>query len=249
LILAAVASSLTASPSGAATSQADLSIFKTSAPEPVTVGDELTYTLHVANAGPDAASNAVATDFLPPEVSFVSASPGCTHAAGTVTCSLGSIPSGSGVTVQIVVRPTAHGTISNTARVSSDTADAHPNNNVATRNASVAQVATRLVARPLVLDVLPTVIVRFGTAEAKLTDAQTGSPLAGELIIFNSGSTELCRAQTDAAGVARCVVPLVPNLLIAVANLGYRARFEGTARYAASRDNAPVVRVNGVVGN
>ena len=238
-----------ASPSQAASPQADLSISKTGSRDPVTVGEMLTYTLRVANDGPDAASSVVATDSLPPEVTFVSASPSCTHGGGTVTCSHASIPSGNAVTFQIDVRPTAHGTIRNTARVSAATADRDPNDNIATLLTTVRQIATRLVARPLVLDVLPTVVVRLGSAEATLTRADTGAPLAGELIIFHAGSTELCRARTAASGIAKCTVPLLPNLVIAILNLGYDARFDGTTLYAASTDDGPLLRVSGVIGS
>jgi uncharacterized repeat protein (TIGR01451 family) len=59
--------------------QADLEISKADSPDPVTVGDNLTYTITVTNNGPDAAANVVVTDTLPSGVTFVSASPGCVH--------------------------------------------------------------------------------------------------------------------------------------------------------------------------
>jgi uncharacterized repeat protein (TIGR01451 family) len=103
--------------------QADLEISKADSPDPVTVGDNLTYTITVTNLGPDAATNVVVTDTLPSGVTFVSASPGCVHSAGVVTCNLGNIPAGDSVTITIVVTVTAPGTISNTATVTSDTLD------------------------------------------------------------------------------------------------------------------------------
>jgi len=109
--------------------QADLEISKADSPDPVTVGDNLTYTITVTNRGPDAATNVVVTDTLPSGVTFVSASPGCVHAAGVVTCNLGNIPAGGSVTITIVVTVTAPGTISNTATVTSDTLDPNTANN------------------------------------------------------------------------------------------------------------------------
>jgi uncharacterized repeat protein (TIGR01451 family) len=109
--------------------QADLEISKADSPDPVTVGDNLTYTITVTNLGPDAATNVVVTDTLPSGVRFVSASPECVHAAGVVTCNLGTIPAGDSVTITIVVTPTARGTISNTATVTSDTLDPNTDNN------------------------------------------------------------------------------------------------------------------------
>jgi uncharacterized repeat protein (TIGR01451 family) len=109
--------------------QADLEISKADSPDPVTVGDNLTYTITVTNRGPDAATNVVVTDTLPSGVTFVSASSGCVHAAGVVTCNLGNIPAGGFVTITIVVTVTAPGTISNTATVTSDTLDPNTANN------------------------------------------------------------------------------------------------------------------------
>jgi uncharacterized repeat protein (TIGR01451 family) len=109
--------------------QADLEISKADSPDPVTVGDNLTYTITVTNRGPDPATNVVVTDTLPSGVTFVSASPGCVHSAGVVTCNLGTIPAGDSVTITIVVTPTAPGTISNTATVTSDTLDPNTANN------------------------------------------------------------------------------------------------------------------------
>ena len=57
------------------TEQADLSVVKVGAPKPAAVGDLVTYTLAVANAGPVNAENTVLSDPLPdalasPEVSL-----------------------------------------------------------------------------------------------------------------------------------------------------------------------------------
>jgi len=47
---------------------ADLSLTKTDAPDPVGVGNNLTYTLTAANAGPSDAQAVVVTDTLPANV-------------------------------------------------------------------------------------------------------------------------------------------------------------------------------------
>ncbi|MBS0321678.1 MAG: DUF11 domain-containing protein [Proteobacteria bacterium] len=82
---------------------ADLSLVKT-APASVVAGQLLTYTLTVANSGPDSSSGAVITDVLPTGVRFASASDGCDNAAGTVTCTPGTIAAGSSTAVTITVR-------------------------------------------------------------------------------------------------------------------------------------------------
>lgn len=118
---------------------ADLSITKTDSPDPVTVGSNLTYTITVTNNGPDAATGTVVIDTLPTGVTFVSssASQGSCTGTITVTCSLGSLANGASATVSIVLTPTAAGTLSNTASVSSAVADPNTANNAATASTTV----------------------------------------------------------------------------------------------------------------
>lgn len=115
---------------------ADLEITKVDAPDPVTAGANLTYTLSVKNNGPDAAAETTVTDVLPAGVAFVSASPSCSGTT-TVTCSLGTVASGDTATVTITVSPAAAGALSNTATVSSSITDPVPANNSATATTTV----------------------------------------------------------------------------------------------------------------
>jgi uncharacterized repeat protein (TIGR01451 family) len=110
---------------------ADLALTKSDAPDPVEAGSNLTYTIQVSNAGPDAATNVTVVDTLPGgQTDFVSHTPSqgtCTRTADTVTCNLGTLSSGAGATVTIVVRPKKAGTISNTAVVSGTAPGGDPN--------------------------------------------------------------------------------------------------------------------------
>lgn len=111
----------------------DLAITKTDSPDPVSVGQGLTYTLNIVNNGPCQASDIIVTDSLPAGVTLVSATPsqGSCTGAGTVTCGLGSLAVGTNAAVVIVVNPTAAGTIKNSATVSSVDYDKYPSNNTA----------------------------------------------------------------------------------------------------------------------
>lgn len=103
----------------AASAAVDLSITKTASPEPVFVGELLAYTITVQNNGTTDATLVRVTDQLPSGVSFESATtPACSQASGTVTCELGTLASTNQATVEIKVRPTTAGQISNTANVS-----------------------------------------------------------------------------------------------------------------------------------
>jgi uncharacterized repeat protein (TIGR01451 family) len=111
---------------------ADLQVVKL-APESVIVSGDLTYTIIVTNLGSLDASNVLLTDTLPVSATFVSASAGCTQAAGVVTCDLGDLANGESATVVIVVTaPGVKTTLTNTVEVMADEADPDLDNNTAT---------------------------------------------------------------------------------------------------------------------
>src|SRR5262249_24590573 len=82
---------------------ADLSVTKSAAPNPATVGQPVTYTIVTTNNGPNTAINVSVNDTLPPNVAFDSASAGCVNNSGTVTCALGDLNAGTSVLTHIIV--------------------------------------------------------------------------------------------------------------------------------------------------
>jgi uncharacterized repeat protein (TIGR01451 family) len=118
---------------------ADLSVVKTASAETVRVGEVFTYTLVVANAGPDAATGVMLVDTLPGLVTFVSASEGCTEALGVVTCDIGDLAVEGSVTVTITVTAADTGIVTNTAVVSGSINDSDPNldNNTSTVDTTI----------------------------------------------------------------------------------------------------------------
>jgi len=116
----------------------DLSITKTSGPDPVYEEDELTYTLTVTFTniqGVDASSVTV-TDNLPSGVTYMNATPSqgtCGYTIGIVTCNLGAMNNGSSAIIDIEAIPPVEGsTLVNTASVISDVSDPYASNNSAT---------------------------------------------------------------------------------------------------------------------
>ncbi len=117
---------------------ADLSLIKTVDNPSPNVGQNVTFTLTLANAGPDGATNVTVGDTLPAGMTFVSATPSQgSYVSGTGVWTVGSVASGANATLQIVASVQSTGTKTNTAQVTaSDQADpdSTPNNNVATED-------------------------------------------------------------------------------------------------------------------
>jgi len=147
-VTAAVTDSVAGNNTASATStvrtsgNADLAITKTDSPDPVGVGQLITYLLRVVNNGPEIATGVTTSDTLPGTVSFVSSSASQGSCAGTttVTCSLGTLAVNGTATVFIVVRANSTGTINNTATVSGTLTDPVAANNSSTASTTVLAV-------------------------------------------------------------------------------------------------------------
>jgi uncharacterized repeat protein (TIGR01451 family) len=121
--------------------RADLSVQKTDSPDPVSVGQELTYTVTVTNEGPSPAGAVTLTDTLPASVTFGSADASqgsCLQMGATVTCDLGELAPTAEATVTITVTPVAAGTITNTATVDGAQIDPDSSDDTDVENTDVA---------------------------------------------------------------------------------------------------------------
>ena len=113
--------------------QANLKLTKLDNPDPVRVGEILTYTLKVENLGPSGATGVTVRDNLPDNVRFLSVSStrgSCTGSDATVRCDLGDVADGR--KPQITIRVRVQGsprTIHNWATVDAITDDPHPLHN------------------------------------------------------------------------------------------------------------------------
>jgi uncharacterized repeat protein (TIGR01451 family) len=134
----------------------DLSIAKTGDPNPVYAGQEVLYELTAHNGGQMVAQGVVVTDTLPPELTYVTDTGGCTLGAGTgpggedqLFCDLGDLAPDSSRSVQVLVRvpPDAVATegdgtlvVTNEAEVGG-TLDSYPDNDVTTYGTVVRDLA------------------------------------------------------------------------------------------------------------
>lgn len=123
-----------------AISGSDLSARISATPEPVSVTQNLTYTVQAINSGPQDATNMVLKNTLPAGVNFVSASSNegsCAQANLVVTCSISKLVSGDSLTASIVVIPTATGSADDTASASATETDTLLGNNSASHTTHV----------------------------------------------------------------------------------------------------------------
>lgn len=129
---------------------ADLSLTKTVDSASPNVGDNITFTLTAANAGPDSATNVVITDVLPAGLTFVSSTPSQgTFASGTGVWTVGTIANAGNATLQIVATVASVGAKTNSAQVTgADQADpdSTPNNGVASEDDQDSVIVTPQIA-------------------------------------------------------------------------------------------------------
>src|SRR4029077_4136785 len=123
-----------------AISGADLSAQISATPEPVSVTQNLTYTIQTINSGPQDATNMVLMNTLPASVNFVSATSNqgtCAQANLVVTCNISKLVSGDNLAATIVVIPTAKGSVDDTASASATETDSLLGNNSASHTTRV----------------------------------------------------------------------------------------------------------------
>ena len=134
---------------------ADLAIGMVAQPDPLIIGNFLTYTISVTNNGPSAAKHVTVAHLLPGGVGTPSTSSSqgsCSFAGGIVTGNLGTIPAKGRATMTVVVLPGSAGTLSSSATVTSDEFDFDTSNNSASVvtqvNPPTSDLALGLVAAP-----------------------------------------------------------------------------------------------------
>lgn len=164
---------------------ADLLISK-SAPESVTAGDTIDYSVFVSNPGPSTANNVTVSDTLPAGTTFLALNAStslfsCTTpavgAGGTITCTASAfdVESETSFTISVKTSPNASsGIISNTATITSATPDPNTSDNSST--AATGINATSTSSADLSIDSI------LGS-----TSAASGSTFSFQVVASNKG--------------------------------------------------------------
>jgi uncharacterized repeat protein (TIGR01451 family) len=157
----------------------DLRLTLSDSPDPVTGGTTLTYTLAVANDGPDAATVVSVNQMLPAGVAFVGAAGSgwtCGESGGVVTCArpgLG-VGAGPGIVVQVTPGPAA-ATLDSSATVSAAEHDPDPANNSDGETTTVAEPAVWIGTRTKTVTADAGEFVVNGAVTYTLTIANAGA--------------------------------------------------------------------------
>jgi len=157
---------------------ADLGLTKTVDNATPNVGDTITFTITLSNAGPANATNVIVSDPLPAGLALVSATPSQgTYDPGTGTWFAGTVLVGAAVTLQIQARVTDAITHTNVATISqSDAIDDNPSNNTASTTETPLPQSTNSQQADLSV-----------TKVVSQAAAAVGTPVAYTLVVQNNG--------------------------------------------------------------
>ena len=122
----------------------DLTLNLTDSPDPVLIGETLTYRAAVTNRGPSVATAVTLTVTLPSGMLLKTVTPSqgaWIFVGNTITCSLGSLTNGQRATVNITATPVLAGNLPASGLVSGSQYDPVPQNNVAYISTAVSPAA------------------------------------------------------------------------------------------------------------
>ena len=191
--------------------QADLAVTKTASPGTVDTGTNITYTITVANNGPNSAANVTLTDNLPAGTTFVSNSGAsawtcfdpAVGSTGAITCTIASLPNGDTATFTVVVQVScnvAHTTVINdTATVSASTPDPNLSDNSSTASVTASNspptVSAAVVTSSLSFMHNPG-LVNVGLS-ATTSDGVCAAPAVSSVQVFGDEDDETPIANND----------------------------------------------------
>jgi uncharacterized repeat protein (TIGR01451 family) len=176
--------------------QADLALVKTVSTATPNVGDQITFTITLTNAGPQTATGVQATDLLPAGLTFVSAIPSQgTYTPGTGLWNVGTVTTGAPATLQITATVVSPNAQTNSAAITdSDQFDPNIANNTASATESPQQA--NLALAKTVSNATPTV----------------GSNVTFTITLTNTGpSTATGVAATDLLPAGLTLVTATPS--------------------------------------
>jgi uncharacterized repeat protein (TIGR01451 family) len=197
---------------------ADLTVIVSSAPEPLFVASNVTFTATITNRGPNHADSVRLTNRLSSRLAFVSATNtqgSCTFSDGVITCDFGSLPANGSATAVIIATAISSGSMSNLFAVVSPTTDPIPANNSTNLSGTINALAPLIISAGVAL------------VSESLSPAN-GAIDSGELVTVNFGLRNVGTA--DAA-----------NLNVTLQGTGGVSAPSSPQNYGALLANGPTV--------
>ena len=217
-----------------ASSNADLAVTKTASSATAAVGQSLTFTLGVRNAGPTDATGVTLADTLPAGL-VPAAAPGCTISGQSVTCAIGALASGASASRTVTATVTMAGagrTLDNTVTGIGNEPDLNASDNTATASVTVAPEADLHLEKAIA----PSPLVSGGPVRFTLTLRNDGPSPATNVVVADPiplgvGGVTLT---TDPAGATCAVTAGTASCTFARVEAGATVRVEIAGTLAAA---------------
>jgi uncharacterized repeat protein (TIGR01451 family) len=207
------------------------------APDPVTAGDLLTYTVTVDNAGPAPAKGLVLTISLPAAAQGLPA--GCSGTT-TVTCSIGDLGPGASTQRTLSIRPPSAGTVTATASVSGSTEDTtvddHSASTTTTVNARPAGAAAPAAA---ILPAQAKPCVSRRSFRIRLRNLGKGDRIVSAVVRVNGKRVKVLRGRRLTAPVVLAGLPKGRFTVDIVAKTKKGKTLRGKRRYRTCTPRQP----------
>lgn len=209
--------------------RADLSITKVADKPTALIGEVLTYTITVSNAGPNAATGVVVNDDIPAQATLVStaSSQGSCNLTDPVVCQLGGLAANASATVTIKVKPNTKGYIANTATAKANEEDLTPASSTTVPTAFVALTGGAF-GESIDVRTLLKISVKSGPLASVSLPAGGGGPftdsavkvgVTGGLLLQDLLKIELLRASTEGGKKANGDIFVASSADVAKASL------------------------------
>jgi uncharacterized repeat protein (TIGR01451 family) len=226
---------LTITTLGAIPTATDLSLKVSATPDPVVVGNDLTYSMVVTNHGPWTATDVKLTNTIPAGATFVSATPSVgtiVTNSGALVWTIGTLPRDAAATATVVLRPTLVGPALSSTSVLGAQSDPNPGNNlVLTTNAAITPIAD--LALNVVSSPNPLFFSANNTVTYTITVNNLGPAAATGIAVTNTLASEVTFLSATPSGYTRA------GSVVTFTNLGSLASGAQTVATIAVRAAAP----------
>jgi uncharacterized repeat protein (TIGR01451 family) len=198
---------------GAVATEANLAVSQTDNPDPVTGGNDVTYTVTVTNNGPANATNVTLTSNLNIQLTFVSVTSTqgtCGESSNIVTCQLGDIANGASATATIVATTPVVQTqtdLFNTANTFADETDPDMVDNQFIETTTVVPVVPNSADLAITKIDTPDPVISGGpTLTYDITVTNNGPDAATGVTVTDTVPVELPIVDATSTAVDDCII-------------------------------------------